>query len=731
MKSNAVLPRTSNSVSLDASPEEIEGGLNFGQLLRTLQRKWWIIAGITIASTAASGARVFLDTPTYTSNLEILVQPLTAENEVVSNIPETLTSGQSPASSLDQDLLKILGSQNVLLPVVEEVRVRYADICNTPASVDDEAIANELCYRTIARSLNLGTLGKDSDILRVSYTDPDPQKVLTVLRTVSDVYLEYSLSSRQADISRGIEFVKQKLPELRGKVDSLQSELEVLRADNNLIDPSSRGSQLSSQMSTFAQNQLEISVELEQKRDIYEDLLQQQQSAETNASSALAQNPRYQSLLNSLLEIDAQIAEASTIYLESSPDMQLLREQRQNVLSLLAQQGQQSQQELLSDIRELESRQQAIEQTIQGLNSDVDQLSSISRRYTDIQRELGVATENLTQFLAKREALEIDAAQREIPWEVITPPTQPQPQRESLPQNLLLGGMLGLLLGSAVALLLDKSGGVIYSDVEIRRLTRLPVLGRIPYRDFVEVSDENNRESEVPSMAESLQFVGASIRADKNGSGKLSGAGIQRSSRAYESDPFSEAFRLLYTNIRLASYQESVRSITVSSTMPGEGKSTVALHLAEAAAAMGKRVLLVDADLRNPQLHHYLELSNEKGLTNFFSGESNPALIQKFLPEPNLYFIAAGSAVFEPTRLFSSRNMQLFAEKVKSEFDLIIFDTPPLVGQSDAYLVADHSDGMLLVTQPGRIKQNQLERAIEQLQVAGVDMLGMVIREGY
>ncbi|MEL6488821.1 MAG: polysaccharide biosynthesis tyrosine autokinase [Cyanobacteria bacterium J06621_3] len=731
MKSNAVLPRTSNSVSLDASPEEIEGGLNFGQLLRTLRRKWWIIAGITIASTAAAGARVFLDTPTYTSDLEILVQPLTAESEVVSNIPETLTSGQSPASSLDQDLLKILRSQNVLLPVVEEVKTRYADICNTPAGVDDEAIANELCYRTIAGSLSLGTLGKNSDILRVRYTDPDPQKVLTVLRTVSDVYLEYSLSSRQADIGRGIEFVKQKLPELRGKVDSLQSELEVLRADNNLIDPSSRGSQLSSQMSTFAQNQLEISVELEQKRDIYEDLLQQQQSAETNASSALAQNPRYQSLLNSLLEIDAQIAEASTIYLESSPDMQLLREQRQNVLSLLAQQGQQSQQELLSDIRELESRQQAIEQTIQGLNSDVDQLSSISRRYTDIQRELGVATENLTQFLAKREALEIDAAQREIPWEVITPPTQPQPQRESLPQNLLLGGMLGLLLGSAVALLLDKSGGVIYSDVEIRRLTRLPVLGRIPYRDFVEVSEESSHESEVPSMAESLQFVGASIRADRNGSGKLSGTGIQRSSPAYESDPFSEAFRLLYTNIRLASYQESVRSITVSSTMPGEGKSTVALHLAEAAAAMGKRVLLVDADLRNPQLHHYLELSNEKGLTNFFSGESNPALIQKFLPEPNLYFIAAGSAVFEPTRLFSSRNMQLFAEKVKSEFDLIIFDTPPLVGQSDAYLVADHSDGMLLVTQPGRIKQNQLERAIEQLQVAGVDMLGMVIREGY
>ncbi len=736
MKSDNVLLPTSPQISLDASAEELEGGLNFGQLLRTLQRKWWVIVGITIASTSAAGFRALTDTPTYTSSLEILVQPLTVENEVVSNIPDTLTSGNPVNANLDQDLLKILSSQKVLMPVVEKVETRYAEACDAPvnASVNDEAIINELCYRRIARALKLDALGKDSDILQIRYTDSDPQKVITVLRSVAEVYLEYSLSSRQAEIGRGIDFVENKLPDLREKVDLFQDRLETLRADNNLIDPESRGTQLSSQMNTFSQSQLEISVELKQARDLYDDLtVQQQQPGETNASSALAQNPRYQSLLNSLLEIDAQIAEASTLYLESSPDMELLREQRQNVLALLTQQGQQSEQELLSRIRELESRQQAVDQTIQGLNSDVDQLSNISRRYTDIQRELTVATENLTQFLATREALEIDKAQQEIPWEVLTPPTEPQPQRESLPQTLLLGGVLGLLLGSALALLLDKSGGVIYSDAEIRRLTRLPVLGRIPYQDFAEVVGDVYSESEVPSMSESLQSVGASIRADKNGSRKPSArdASSKKSSRrSYSSDPFSEAFRLLYTNIRSAGYREAIRSITVSSTMPGEGKSTVALHLAEAAAAMGQRVLLVDADLRSPQLHNYLELSNERGLTNFFSGESNPALIQKFLPEPNLYFIAAGTADFEPTRLFSSQNMKLFMQKVQLEFDLIIFDTPPLVGQSDAYLVANHSDGMLLVTQPGRIKQNLLNRAMEQLQVAGVNTVGMVIREG-
>ncbi len=723
-------PLPSPQIILDTSPEESEGGLNIGQLLRTLQRKWLLIAGITLATTAAAGAKVLTDTPTYASTLEILVQPLTAENEVISSVPETL-SGRDQTEvakkALNQDLLKILGSQQVLMPVVEKVKTRYPAACDAPATaeINQSEIINELCYQQISRSLSLSSLDKDSEILQVSYQDPDPQKVTTVLQAVSEVYLDYSLDSKQADISRGIEFVKQKIPDLGAKVDSLQDQLQKLRADNNLIDPDSRSAQLSSEMSNFSQTQQELEVELKQARDTYQDLqAQQQQPGETNASSALTQNPRYQSLLDSLLALDAQIAEASTIYLDTSPDMEVLKEQRQNLQSLLTQQGQQSEKELTSRIRELETRKQAIEQTMQGLNADVDQLSGISREYTDIQRELLVATENLTQFLTKREALEIDAAQREIPWETITPPTQPQPQRESLPQNLLLGGMLGLLLGTGAALLLDKSGGVIHSDEEIRRYTRLPVLGRIPHQDFSPVFAEK------ASMAESLQYVGASIRAENNGFRRGAVADEKQVTNPYANDPFSESFRSLYTNIRLTGSKNSVRAISISSVMPGEGKSTVALHLAEAAAAMGQRVLLVDADLRNPQLHNYLELSNEKGLTNLFSGESNPALIQKFSPDPNMHFIAAGSAPFEPARLFSSRSMRLFTEKVRTAFDLVIYDTPPLLGQSDAFLIADYADGMLLVTQPGKLKQPLLDRAMEQLQIADIKVLGLVTREG-
>ena len=167
------------------------------------------------------------------------------------------------------------------------------------------------------------------------------------------------------------------------------------------------------------------------------------------------------------------------------------------------------------------------------------------------------------------------------------------------------------MLGTGLALLLDKSTGVIYGDDAIRRATRLPILARIPIHqvlDGVQVSEQ---------FAVSLQHVGAKIRAGKVSEDKIVLRNGKTLNNAYDSDPFAEAFRLLYTNLRLPHSDQRVRSVAVSSSIAGEGKSTVAIYLAEAAAAMGQRVLLVDADLRNPTIHQYLELRNERRLDEF------------------------------------------------------------------------------------------------------------------
>lgn len=704
-----------------ALPEEEEGGLNFGALLNTLRRKWWLIVGTTIATTALAGAKVLTDTPVYSGQFEILVQEQSTEVEVISDVPDTLTTRS--VETLDGDLLKLLRSPAVLQPVVDGMRDRVPSFCGSLSPGQSTSSNYDPCYRQVASRLSVKSAGKDSQIIQAGFQHPDPQIVAIALNQVSQAYLEYSLASKQADIQRGLDFVEQKLPDLRAKVNTWQSRLQSLRLGNNIIDPGSRGSQLAGQVSSFSQNLLEVQSQLRQTREIYDALRQQagRTVQEQATSSALNQNPRYQSLLNSLLELDSQIAEASTLYLETSPDMEVLLEQRENLLVLLAQQGAQSQREVINQIKELETQEQSIQQTLRELNAGVDELSGISRNFTDIERELQIATNNLNEFLSKREALQIDAAQREVPWEIVSPPTEPVPQAESLPQNLLLGAMLGLVLGTGLALLVDRSAGVIYGDDAIRRSTRLPILARIPSLQLLQ--GQNIEES----YAKSRELVESRVSGSSQ-NGAYSAMPIDKNF-AYGSDPFSEAFRLLLTNLRRLNLRQSLKSVTVSSAIAGEGKSTVAIYLAEAAAAMGQRVLLIDADLRDPQIHQYLELSNEKGLTNLFSGATNPAVIQKLTTAANVYVMCAGSSPLEPSRVLGSKGMRKLMEKVNPLFDLVIFDTPPLLGQSDAYLVANHTDGLLLVTQSGRLKQPQLERTMEQLRLANVNVLGVVSRE--
>ena len=721
------LPASSARIVPERILTEDEGSLNVGALLRTLQRKWWLITGITVATMGLAAVRVLTETPIYNGGFEILVRAQSTETEVISNIPETFTGQdreQLQSTLVDGDLLKILMGPKVLEPVVEGIKDRYPNYCPStlpdvtlPEPDDDQLSINyDPCYQVLVRRLRVAPLVQGSDIIQVTLLDPDPQTVQVILDLVSQAYLTFSLESKQADIRRAIEFVEQKLPDLTKKVESLQDQLQALRLNYNIIDPDSRGSQLAGQVGAFSKQQLDLQIALEQNRANYENLRAQLSGPQEQASSsALAQNPRYQTLLNSLLELDAQIAEASTLYLDSSPDMEVLKEQRQNLLVLLDQQGEQSQRDLVSQMQNLEAQERSLNRTLQGLSSEVDELSGISREYLEIQRELGIATENLNQFLAKQAALEIDAAQREIPWEIVTPPTEFPVPPTSLLQNLLLGGVLGLLLGSALALLLDKSAGVLYSDKDIQRaMMPFPILGKIPVPQIV--------TQNVFAPRKSLQLA-----TDKSSSGKEK----TDSSTVYTEDPFMEAFRSLYTNLRLSSADHPLKSVVVSSVMDGEGKSIAAIHLAEAATLMGQRVLLVDTNLRAPKIHSYLKLPNDAGLTDLALSDPSAITKSSFLHEPidGLKVLCAGTKGHDAGHILTTKRVQRLIQQLKTRFDLVVFDAPSLLGQSDAFLITEQVDGMLIVARPGQLKQSLVEQAMDQITIANANVFGVAVRE--
>ncbi|HEY9909847.1 MAG TPA: polysaccharide biosynthesis tyrosine autokinase [Thermosynechococcaceae cyanobacterium] len=687
-----------------------EGGLNLGQVVSTLRRKALIIAGVTTLVASAALLKSLNSKPTYQANFEILTRPVTVETQVISSVPQTLSNreGQAQEKGVDPTKLKLLKSPRILVPIAKKLESRYPGIS----------------YDEIAAGLVVTPLPQ-GEILAVGYQDKNAEKVKAILDEVADAYLKYSLEERLADVRQGIEFVDTQLPQLQKRVEGVQDDLQALRQQYNLIDPDSQGKQLSDQTAKVGQQRFETQVKLNEIRVLYQSLSQElarQDDAVT--SSALSDNARYQKLLNQILEVEAQTAKDSSIFRDSSPNIRVLQDQQKNLLPLLQREVERVQSELAGKIQELEARNQFLAQTETDLNQSIKQLSSVSRRYTDIQRELKIATDNLNQFLTKREALRIDEGQKKTPWQILTPPTNPTPSSADVNRDVLLGTILGLLLGVGVALLLDKLSNVLHSADEIKAVSKLPILGVIPHN-----AELTKTEQPLVSIARltGLTRISGLVHRMQDRLSLSAGKGNGSTAHLYGTSVFLEAFRSLYTNILLLSPDERIRSIIISSSMSGEGKSTISVYLAQAAAALGNRVLLVDADLRLPKLHQRLEMDNTFGLSTVIAENLEfERVVQKSFLDDNLFILTSGQIPPDPTRLLSSKKMQALIERFREAYDLVIYDMPPIVGLADAKLLAPKVDGIVMVVGLDKLKVSTLTQTMEELRLSAVPLLGII-----
>ncbi len=165
--------------------------------------------------------------------------------------------------------------------------------------------------------------------------------------------------------------------------------------------------------------------------------------------------------------------------------------------------------------------------------------------------------------------------------------------------------------------------------------------------------------------------------------------------------PIAEAYRTLRTNIQFSSFDKSVQTVSITSSGPGEGKSTIASNLAVVTAESGKRTLLIDCDQRKPMIHKIFNQSNLVGLSNLLAGEVTIENAIKPTNMENLSIITAGTRPPNPSELLASGKMKHFVEDMKDKYDFIVFDTPPVLIVTDAQLLADYTDGYLLVVSSG------------------------------
>jgi capsular exopolysaccharide synthesis family protein len=191
--------------------------------------------------------------------------------------------------------------------------------------------------------------------------------------------------------------------------------------------------------------------------------------------------------------------------------------------------------------------------------------------------------------------------------------------------------------------------------------------------------------------------------------------------------PIAEAFRTLRTNIQFSSFDKSVQTVSITSSGPGEGKSTIASNLAVVTAESGKKTLLIDCDQRKPMIHKIFNQSNLVGLSNLLAGEVTIENAIKPTAIENLSIMTAGTRPPNPSELLASAKMKHFIEDMKEKYDFIVIDTPPVLIVTDAQLLADYTDGYLLVVSSGAAEKNAAMKAKELLENVNAKILGVVL----
>lgn len=191
--------------------------------------------------------------------------------------------------------------------------------------------------------------------------------------------------------------------------------------------------------------------------------------------------------------------------------------------------------------------------------------------------------------------------------------------------------------------------------------------------------------------------------------------------------PISEQYRTIRTNIQFSSVDSEIRTILVTSSGPAEGKSLTVANLAVTFAQQGKKVLLVDADLRRPTVHHIFNQANTYGFTNVLTRQMSLECAVDLVGITNLSVLTSGPIPPNPAELLSSKSMEQFFVHANDQFDVVLFDTPPVVAVTDAQILANKCDGTILVVYSGKTERELAVKANELLQSAKGKLLGVVL----
>ena len=698
--------------------------LNLRDYWRILRKRLWSVALVTAAFglLALLFAEVQRPDPLYQATAVVKFERTTT---LVGLLVETisLSQGDTPATQA-----AVIRSFPVLERAAKALRL-------IPATLDAEAIKQDPLRVQLLGDLRnqvTATPEENTTLINVTVASREPAQAVRIANAVAQAYQAENTALRSRKILEARRFIEEQLREVNARVRQAEDGIRTLKETRGFVSLTEETTASVARLGVLEGE----SEKIRRERDEIAGQIQTLQSASAAGPVparvlADAGDPGIAKLSGALLDLSLERENLLVTLTPQHPQIRDLDARIASIRESLDTRVRAAWEGLLRELRVknqiLEGRAGDVQRQIQRVRQEQRALPELARQYAQLQRELTQNETLLSTLQSKLQEVQIKEREQVEEVSLVRPATVPgSPMNPPQTAGKVFAGLLiGLTVGLVLAFVLESLDTSIGTIQDVESYLETPVLGLIPLIDPVKdpLLAPPEDEPEGSPVSAMRPFLVSLLSPQST---------------------VAEAYRSLRTNVEFLSLEKNVKTLCITSASLMEGKTTTAINLAITIAQMGKRTLLVEADLRKPFLHHAFGIPRDPGLTEVIVGNKEwreclrtttdlmlgPLGVERLMTMPNvdkLFLLASGTPPPNPAEFLNSQRMQDLIAQFREQFDFVIFDCPPILPVTDAAILASKTDGTLMVYRVGKIARSALKRAKALLENVRGRVLGVVL----
>lgn len=677
-----------------------------------IKRRWLPAAFILTISVGAAAILGSVKKPVFEAQGKLLIKKINQTSALTGLGGEIgQLEGLDIKSSPINTEIEVISSKPLLIQTINSLNLK-----------DDEGVPLE--PKDLGKLIQLRAIPA-TDVLAISYEGKSPKEAAAVVNKLMTLYMENNIQTNRAAAVAAGDFIAKQLPETENIVNQAEKALRSFQQKHNVIS-------LEEESRSAVAIQKDLETEITQTKVALAGVTARSQSLQQKVgmnfqdaidTDSLKSSTGVQQVLNNLQKVENDLALAQTRFYPTHPIVQSLISQRNALQNLLNSRVAQVSnninlnsknlqigevtQKLTEDLTKSEVEAVALKNRLDSLlnaltahQKRINILPALEQEEKKYERQLETARTTHENLLQKLQEVRVTENQNIGNARIIEPAFVTRKSTKSTKiMFVILGGAFGTILATAMVVLLELKDRSIKTLKEIRKQFDYTLLSTIP--SLKKKSYLNLKETDTNSLPE------IPVRDNPD-------------------LPIADAYRMLQANLKFISSDKSLQVIVVTSSVAKEGKSTVSANLAAAMAQLGKRVLLVDADMQNPIQHNLWGVNNAKGLSDIIVGQVEfEAVVSAGML--SLDVLSAGAITPNPLFLLDSRKMETLIEEFKNTYDFVIIDAPSLMMRADALALGKMADGVLLVARPGVLTSSDANAAKEALARSAQNVLGVVV----